>query len=164
MTTRIGFYHLVPLPLEQALPKLLEKAMAAGNRVLVMAGSVERVAYLDNLLWTYQPDSWLAHGTMAQPDQALQPVLLTDRDENANGADLLILTDGVQTEHIASFSRCLNIFDGNDDAAVEAARAQWKDWKNLGLELVYYQQTDRGGWVEKARVGGPSETPPSPAP
>jgi len=37
--TQIGFYHLTRLPLEQALPRLLEKAQGAGLKVVVMAGS-----------------------------------------------------------------------------------------------------------------------------
>jgi len=59
----VGFYHLTRAPLERALPRLLEKAREAGYRALVVAASEERVAALDALLWTYDPASFLAHGT-----------------------------------------------------------------------------------------------------
>ena len=48
----VGFYHLGNTALERALPRLLERALADGHRVVVLAGSEERVAHLDNLLWT----------------------------------------------------------------------------------------------------------------
>jgi DNA polymerase-3 subunit chi len=34
---------------------------------------------------------------------------------------------------------------------VAQARAYWKEWDAAGHELIYHQQTERGGWQEKAR-------------
>lgn len=150
--TQIGFYHLTRLPLEQALPRLLEKAAAAGLKVVVMAGSAERVEHLNGLLWTYNEESWLPHGTKADGEAELQPIWLTDQDENPNGASVLVLCDGVAPAELAPYARCLDLFDGRDDEAVQAARERWKTWKAQGHELVYYQQTERGGWEEKARA------------
>ena len=150
--SQIGFYHLTRSPLEQALPWLLDKALAAGYRAVVLAGSPERVEALNDRLWTYEPDSWLPHGSAKDGDAALQPIWLTDRDENPNGATILVMCDGTRSEAVASFARCLDLFDGNDDEAVQAARERWKLWKTAGHELIYYQQTERGGWEEKSRT------------
>ena len=154
MTTRIGFYHLIRSPLEKALPEILDKALKAGLRVVVMAGSPERVAYLDSLLWTWQADSWLPHGTARDGDADLQPVFITDQDDNPNSATMLVMTDGVIPDDVSRFERALTLFDGKDDDAVQQARGLWKTWKDQGFELVYYQQTEQGGWQEKARAGG----------
>jgi DNA polymerase-3 subunit chi len=149
--TQIGFYHLMRLPLEQALPKLLDKALSAGFRAVVLAGSAERVEYLNDRLWTFEPDSWLPHGSARDGEAAMQPIWLTDTDENPNGANILVMCDGAASEKVGEFQRCLDLFDGNDPEAVGKARERWKRWKAEGHELVYYQQTDRGGWEEKAR-------------
>ena len=149
---QIGFYHLTRLALDQALPRLLEKAVAAGLKVVVMAGSSERVEHLNGLLWTYNEESWLPHGAASDGEAALQPVWLTDADENPNGATVLVLCDGVTPADVGAYARCLDLFDGRDDEAVQAARQRWKTWKAAGHELVYYQQTERGGWEEKARA------------
>jgi DNA polymerase-3 subunit chi len=149
--TQIGFYHLLKLPLEQALPRLLEKALAAGMRAVVMAGSAERVEHLNALLWTFSEESWLPHGCARDGEAPHQPVWLTDTDENPNGATLLVLCDGVQPASFAGWARCLNLFDGTDDEAVQVQRARWKDWRDQGHELVYYQQNSNGGWEEKAK-------------
>lgn len=150
--TQIGFYHLTRLPLDQALPRLLEKASAAGLKVVVMAGSPERVEHLNGILWTYGEESWLPHGCHADGEAAHQPIWLTERDENPNGATVLVLCDGVTPADMGAYDRCLDLFDGRDDEAVQAARERWKTWKAQGHQLVYYQQTERGGWEEKART------------
>lgn len=152
--TRIGFYHLQRWPLEKALPALLEKVVAAGMKAVVAAGSEERVQWLDQLLWTYDPASWLPHGSARDGDPELQPIWLTARDENPNGAQVLVIIDGAAPDRLDGYERVLDLFDGNDDEAVAAARRRWTAWKDAGHALVYYQQTERGGWDEKAKAGG----------
>ncbi len=63
--TEVGFYHLRTTPLERALPQLLERGLASGHRIVVMAGSDERVMALDALLWTWRDDGTCPHGTTA---------------------------------------------------------------------------------------------------
>lgn len=148
--TEISFYHLQRWPLERALPKLLEKTLEAGKRAVVMAASDERVEYLNGFLWTYDPNSWLPHGGPREGQAEEQPVWLTTADENPNGAVFLFLTDGAASEKVADYERCFDLFDGNDATAVQAARERWKAFKEAGHELTYWQQTERGGWEQKA--------------
>ncbi|MBT4701302.1 MAG: DNA polymerase III subunit chi, partial [Rhodospirillaceae bacterium] len=61
--TSVAFYHLQKWPLDRALPKLLEKTVEAGKRAIVMAGSDDKIEALNGLLWTYENDSWLPHGS-----------------------------------------------------------------------------------------------------
>ncbi|MBK8176035.1 MAG: DNA polymerase III subunit chi [Rhodospirillales bacterium] len=146
----VAFYHLQRSPLEDALPKLLEKTLAAGKRALVLASSSERIEVLAVHLWTYQPDSWLPHGTAQDGSPEVQPIWLATRDENVNGASYLFLTDGADSTTVAAFERCFDLFDGNDPAAVIAARSRWTARKAEGHTLTYWQQTERGGWERKA--------------
>lgn len=146
----IGFYHLVRWPLERALPKLLEKVLESGARAVVMAGSEERVESLASLLWTYHPNSFLPHGTARDGKPEQQPIWLTERDENPNGATILVLTDGAGSEAVERYARCLEIFDGGDPDAVARAREHWRIYKDAGHTVTYWQQTDTGGWEKKA--------------
>jgi len=148
--TDIAFYHLQRSPLEQALPRLLEKTLAAGKRAVVLAGSEERVESLAMTLWTFNQDSWLPHGTAKDGEAEHQPIWLAARDENPNGATFLFLTDGMDTEAIGAFERCFDLFDGNDEAALAAARQRWKTRKDAGHAVTYWQQNDKGGWERKA--------------
>ncbi|QNT69288.1 DNA polymerase III subunit chi [Defluviicoccus vanus] len=147
--TDVAFYHLQRSPLEKVLPKLLEKTLAAGRRALVRTGSAERAEALATTLWTYDPGGWLPHGTAEDGNPADQPIWLTDSDENANGAAFLFLTDGASSDQLAQFERGFDLFDGNDPAAVAAARERWKVWKAAGHVLTYWQQSETGAWERK---------------
>jgi len=146
--TEVGFYHLTSSPLERALPRILERALAEGHRVVVMAGSPERVRDLDTLLWTYKDDSFLPHGTARDGNAERQPVWLTASDENPNAASLLVLVDGARSARFEDFRRVCDMFDGNDDAALAAARARWREARAAGHELTYWQQTE-SGWSRR---------------
>jgi DNA polymerase-3 subunit chi len=145
----IGFYHLFSTPLERALPRLLERAVAQGHRIVVRTGSSERAEDLCAALWTYEEATFLPHGSAADGNAALQPIWLTHRAENPNGASILVLVDGVEAENLQSYSRCLDLFDGNDAATVKAARGRWRRARETGHTLTYWQQTP-SGWERKS--------------
>ena len=145
----IGFYHLSSKSLERSLPKLLERAWTHGYRIVVRAASPERVEHLNTTLWTYEEASFLPHGSGRDGNAATQPIWLTHRDENPNGASLLVLVDGVEAENIGSYARCADLFDGSDAGAVEAARVRWRRAREAGHTLTYWQQTT-SGWERKS--------------
>ena len=148
--TEVSFYHLQRSRLEDALPLLLEKTLAAGKRALVRVGSDARAEQLSGHLWSYKQDSWLPHGTArdGRPDD--QPVWLTAAGDNPNEASFLFLADGATEADVDAFERCFELFDGNDGAQVAAARERWKAYKEAGHPLKYLQQTERGNWELKA--------------
>ena len=144
-----GFYHLLATPLERALPRLLELGLKAGFRIVVLAGSPERVEHLDAVLWSYDDASFLPHGSRRDGRAERQPVWLSDSDENPNRADMLVLTDGAVSARLSEYRRCLDLFDGNDETALAAARERWRRAKEAGHALTYWQQT-ASGWAKKA--------------
>ncbi len=144
-----GFYHLLSTPLERALPRLLERAVGQGNRVVIQAGSLERVEHLNALLWTYDEAGFLPHGSARDGNAAAQPIWLTHQGENPNGAAILFLVDGAEAGDLTGFARCIDLFDGNDPDAVVAARARWRSTTAAGHTLTYWQQTEKG-WEKKA--------------
>lgn len=145
----ISFYHLTRTTLEAALPQMLEKTLERGQRAVVRAGSAERVEALNGWLWTYKDRGFLPHGSAKDGREALQPIWLTEKDERPNEAQVLFLTDGAVSEELADFERCAVLFDGNDEAALAAARAQWAGLKDAGHDLTYWQQNDQGRWEKK---------------
>lgn len=147
--TEVSFYHLQREPLEGALPKLLEKALERGMRAVVLAGSVERVEALNARLWTGRNDGFLPHGSARDGFAEDQPIFLTSTEENPNGAALLVLVDGVRASYIGEFERCLDLFDGKDEAAVAAARERWQAAKAAGHDVTYWQQSPSGRWEKK---------------
>ena len=139
-----GFYHLTRTPLEPALGRLLERVLASGQRAVVVASSPERLEALNRALWTFGRESFLPHGTREDGFAEDQPVFLTDEADFPNGATVLVLVDGAEVEPPPQFTRCLYMFEGNDEAAVAQARALWQRLRDRGEALTYWQQTERG--------------------
>ncbi|MDX3927257.1 MAG: DNA polymerase III subunit chi [Shinella sp.] len=148
--SEILFYHLTESKLEDALPPLLDKSLERGWRVVVQTGTAERRDALDTHLWTWREESFLPHGTDEQDHQADQPVLLTTAPENGNGATVRFLVDGALPPPLDAYERVIFMFDGYDQAELEAARENWKRLKGEGHQLTYWQQNNDGRWVKKA--------------
>ena len=146
----VWFYHLTHWPLERALPPLLEKTLERGWRALVRVGTADRLAHLDQHLWTWRDESFLPHGSAAEEEAEGQPILLTLNDENVNEADVQFVVDGAAPFDMASFARTILVFDGRNEDAVAEARAEWRKAKEQDLDVSYWQQTGSGGFEKKA--------------
>lgn len=144
------FYHLTESTLEHALPGLLERSLSRGWRAVVQTGTEERRDALDQHLWTFRDDSFLAHGTDREPHAAEEPVLLTTTDANPNGARIRFLVDGAAPPDLSGYERAVFLFDGHDAGQVEAAREHWKAMKAGGHAVTYWQQTPDRRWERKA--------------
>lgn len=145
----ISFYHLTLQPLSIALPKLLNKVLEANMKAVIKVPTKIHMDDIDQILWTYDTESFLPHDTEKSKHKEYQPVYITTGEDNPNNADVLVLTDGATKESFDGYQRVLEMFDGNNATAVEQARARWTAYKNDGHELTYWQQTDRGGWTKK---------------
>lgn len=151
MTTEVRFYHLQTQELEQALPAILMKALSGGRKAVIRFSDAKEVEHFNNHFWTYNPESFLPHGAANDGHAPLQPVYLTDKAENPNNADMLVLCNQIDVpENIGGFSLCCDFLDGRDDDAVAAGRNRWKSYKEAGYSLTYWQQTEAGGWEQKA--------------
>ena len=149
--SRIDFYHLQKQTLDEVLPRLLLKAYATGKKIKLSVGTPERVDFINSLLWTFEDESFLPHGTKKDGFAEMQPIYVSSDDENPNNAEFLFLTDGavMECEKLAAFERVFNIFDGNSEDSLVSAREYWKQLKDSGAELHYWQQDSSGKWDQK---------------
>ncbi|MGE0754570.1 MAG: DNA polymerase III subunit chi [Alphaproteobacteria bacterium] len=147
--TEISFYHLTTTPLERALPGLLTKMLESGHRALVVCGSNEHMEQLNQLLWTHDPASFIPHGSTGDDNTGEQPILLSLEASPVNAAKIVLLTHGQPLDNPEQFERVLDLFNGNDEKAVENARARWTLYKDNGYTLTYHRQTKDGRWDKK---------------
>jgi DNA polymerase-3 subunit chi len=145
------FYHLTRSPLEVALPLLLGRALQAGWRVAVRGRDPQRMDWLDQQLWLGIPDGFLPHGLAGGPHDAAQPVLLTTATDAPNDPACLMTVDGADLEpaEVIAMARVCVIFDGNDPAALQKARGQWKALTDAGCAAQYWSE-ESGRWEMKA--------------
>ncbi len=148
---QIWFYHLETTTMEQALPDLLEKVVRRGWRAYVHGHEDDKIAVLNDQLWSYRADSFLAHGREGDDLDAHQPVLLGTSGTMANACQVYLSVSPVDLPDLSGpecsmVQRCLILFDGNDADHLGWARSQWKQFKGADADLAYWKQTDQGRW------------------
>jgi DNA polymerase-3 subunit chi len=150
--SRIDFYHLQKQTLDEVLPKLVEKAYRTGAKIKIKVGNEARVEFINSLLWTYNEESFIPHGSKKDGFAKEQPIWLSSEDDNPNQSEMLFLVDGADIElsQIGNFSRIFNIFDGNNEVSLQQARDFWKSLSTTDNEKNYFQQDDNGRWNKKA--------------
>ncbi|MEI6283057.1 MAG: DNA polymerase III subunit chi [Alphaproteobacteria bacterium] len=147
----VWFYHLERTGVDRALPQLLEKTLARGWRALVRTASPEGAGPLDEQLWTYADDSFLPHALEGDALSPRQPILLSEAvTPAANKAQALFLIDGAEAGNLSAFERCVLLFDGGDEAALNAARTRWAQFKADGHPVSYWKQSSDGAWGKQA--------------
>ncbi len=145
---QVDFYHLAASPLERVLPKIAEKVVQGGGRLVVVTDNEAQRAGIDRLLWTYSPASFLPHAQSGGEGDADQPVLISADVAAPNGARNVALIDGVWRDAALDYDRAFHFFDGE---TVGAARVAWKALADRdGVERRYWKQDDDGRWTQAA--------------
>ncbi len=133
---RIDFYLLAEQTLDArllALCKLTSKAVTNGYRVSIQVEDDGEAQACDEWLWSYKPESFLAHHRVGDGAFIAAPVLIS--------LQTLAESDGVcvniskrQPQGLAQFQRVLEVV-GNDEASKQAARLRWQYYKQQGFSL-----------------------------
>ena len=143
------FYHLERGSIDEALPELLEKTLARGWRACVRSTDADMIDHLDDWLWAYRDDSFLAHGRAGEPNANRQPILLTAGEANENAAEALFILDEPPGD-LAGYERCIVLFEGREDEALARARRLWSTYKTAGSAVTYWKQQESRGWARQA--------------
>lgn len=139
---QVDFYHLTRQPLTRVLPRLAERVVADGHRLLIVSDSADQRAALDRLLWDYAAESFLPHAEAGAMDDAAQPVLIAAAPDPLNGARYVLIADGVWRDEALGFERAFHLFD---ESAIAAARTAWKALADrAGVERRYWKQGEKG--------------------
>ncbi|MGQ7829594.1 DNA polymerase III subunit chi [Altererythrobacter sp. Z27] len=144
MATRVDFYQLSRDPVERVAAMLARKVLQAGQRLLVVSGDPGQRAVIGRELWRGGPEEFLANGEADAGQAERQPILLSDKVEAANGANMVLLADGQWRPEALQFERALLLFGA---AETEAARALWRELD--GAEEVareIHKQDEAGRW------------------
>jgi len=140
--TRISFYILKG---EQEKDRqvfacrLIEKAYTQGHHIYVHTDNAEQAEQLDQLLWSFRPDSFVPHQMMDEAMQEDCPVLIGHDTPPPRLMNLLINLSPEQPLFFSQFERVAEFI--NDDT----------DTKNQGRERYrFYQQ--RGYELESHKI------------
>jgi DNA polymerase-3 subunit chi len=153
--SEVLFYHLERRALDDVLPGMIEKTLERGWRALIRVESSDRADAIDNLLWTYNEQTFLLHAQAGECDPKRQPVLITVEDDNANGANVLFLVGGATAPDwdepsTKSLTRVVVMFEGRDGEVLARARTAWSVAKTAGHDVTYWKESAAGKFEKQA--------------
>lgn len=138
---KVNFYLLKQSTMEARrllACKLVEQLSRQGQRVYVLLRSAEEAGELDQLLWSYTPESFVPHVLIDDAPTAQAGVLLGTQPQPPAGVACLInLADELAASHAAVTT--IAEFVLNDTESKARGRALWNAYKELGCELQHHQ-------------------------
>jgi DNA polymerase-3 subunit chi len=134
--TAILFVEVTANRLEFRVCELAEGIYARGGRLQILAPDPDQASRLDDLLWTFRPDSFIPHGLMepAGGDPSL-PVVITTREEPVPGIDHLLMMEFASPEFIHSFVEAIHFVVVDNRERREASRRYWVQLREAGSTL-----------------------------
>jgi DNA polymerase-3 subunit chi len=142
---QVDFYQLTRDPAEKVLPPLAQRVLDGDARLLVVSLDAAQLDLISAALWNWKTDSFLAHAKAGEGDDSIQPILLSDETEAANGAKFIALADGEWRDSALAFDRAFYLFPPSHTAN---ARNAWRALgEKEGVERRYWKQ-DGGNWVQ----------------
>lgn len=115
--------------------RLAEQQTKQGQRVFLLAASQPDAQELDQLLWSYTPESFLPHA-MSDADTSDVAVVVGHQSRQDFGC-VLNLSDAMVREYPGLSA--VAEFVLNEETAKARSRSQWNSYKQLGFELQLHQ-------------------------
>jgi DNA polymerase-3 subunit chi len=137
--TRIDFHTNVPDKVAYAC-RLVRKAWAANNRVVLMAEDAAQLAELNTAMWTFSATDYLPHVLAGDALAATTPILLTDSDEAElphTHKELLVNLSRRAPGHVAQFERMIEVISSDEDDAA-AGRKRYVAYKQQDYPLTHF--------------------------
>ena len=135
--TQVDFYLLPDDSVQQRVVfacRLADKAYRLGNRVFIHTESAEQSRQLDDLLWTFQQNSFVPHAIYQDAQHNPPPVLLAHDAEPDASRQVLINLAAEVPLFFSRFERVAELV--NQDADIRRrGRGRYSFYKERGYPL-----------------------------
>ncbi len=122
--------------MEMRACEIAERTYTQGNRLQIIAADQNQAARLDDLLWTFRPDSFVPHGLFEEErDEPPQPVVITTKLEPIPGIESLLMLNYCPTELVGQFSHVIHLIIVDNPERLQASRDYWAQLKEAGFSL-----------------------------
>lgn len=113
--------------------ELAEHYLQQGRRLLLMVQDDNQAVTLDRFLWTWNKGSFIPHAyDNGAVDCLEEPVLITTREQNGNGARVLVLGKPCSLEFLRQFEEVIDFAELYDEALAEASRERFRLYREAG--------------------------------
>ncbi|MDQ2077241.1 DNA polymerase III subunit chi [Marinimicrobium sp. ABcell2] len=135
--TEVSFYILQDSEAQarwQFACRLVEKAQRLGHEVLVVVDSAAEADYLDELLWSFNPESFVPHRRIDAQDQPAAPVEITANGDCGDHHDVLVNLSQRVPEHFSRFQRLSEVVI-QEPQVLQCTREHFSFYKSRGYPI-----------------------------
>lgn len=134
---RIDFYLLQsdqPADRRLITCRLIEKAYLKGHRVYVHCNNNQDAELIDELLWTFKPESFIPHNLQGEGPEPPPPVQIGFAKEPRGFHDILInLADDIPSFFV-KFKRVFELVL-NEESQKIISRNHYRSYRNVGCSI-----------------------------
>jgi DNA polymerase III subunit chi len=135
--TQVDFYLLPGNELQERVQfacRLTDKAYRLGHRVYIHTGSAQQTRALDDLLWTFQQNSFIPHGVHRDAGDAQLPVQIGHDSEPDASHQVLINLAAEVPLFFSRFERVAELVNDEDEVRRQS-RLRYSFYKERGYPL-----------------------------
>lgn len=137
--TVVKFAKLERQEKTRLLCHLAQEQFNAGKRVLVRVQEDNQAVSLDRFMWTWDRGAFLPHAfNSGSVDCLEESVVITVREDNPNGAPVLIMAHPCSIEFIRRFELVIDFAEVYDRQLVEFSRERFRQYRENGLNPQMY--------------------------
>ena len=139
--TEVIFVEATASRMEMRACELAGHSYAQGDRLQIIAIDEEQAVRLDDLLWTYKPDTFVPHGRWKGMGSASdQSIVITTRKERVPGIASLLTMDYCPVKIVRQFSKVIHVVVVDNKERLEASRRYWTLLKDAGFTLRHQRR------------------------
>ncbi len=144
--TRIDFYILdsnTPQARENFACRLIEKIQQQGYSIFVQSHSTQHTELIDDLLWSFKPESFVAHtridSTIAKNCSILigqtEQLSSTEATTKNKQHDVLINFNNAVANTFSHYNRVVEIINKKDSSTTNDGRLRYAHYKSRGYKI-----------------------------
>ena len=134
--TEVIFVEVTANRMEMRACEIAEESYARGKRLQIIAVDQEQAERLDDLLWTFKPDSFVPHGLwVGYPDEPAESVVITASKEPVPGMDSLLMMGYIEVDLVSRFSHVVHLVVDDNQERLDSSRRYWTLLKDAGFSL-----------------------------
>jgi DNA polymerase-3 subunit chi len=138
--TQIDFHILQDTSVEARwlyVCRFIEKVERLGHSILVVVDTLEEAQELDDLLWSFKPESFIAHQIIGGDEEA--KVEITYTANAGEHHDVLINLSSQIPEYFSRFARAAEIVI-QEPKILENTREHYKFYKQRGYPITQHKR------------------------
>lgn len=119
---------------DRTLCQLVQKIHGLGHEVRILAEGPTDARQLDELLWTFNPNSFIPHEIDDGSHECSAPIRIVLPNQDDPATNVLINLRQQIPEHTDRHERIVEIIDG-DESRRQAGRERYRQYQSLGLKI-----------------------------